>query len=100
MKTLHVDSGWEMQGGQWQVLYLVERLKDAVLIAPDTSPLFMEAQKRGLAAPGLSFVTLFKAAPTADVVPAHDSRSHTLAAIARGAPLVVSRRVGFPMKTD
>ena len=100
MKTVHVDSGWEMQGGQWQVLYLVERLKDAVLMAPDTSPLFMEARKRGLDARALSFVTLFKAARAADLVHAHDSRSHTLAAIARGAPLVVSRRVGFPMKTD
>ena len=89
-----------MQGGQWQVLYLVERLKDAVLMAPDTSPLFMEARKRGLDARALSFVTLFKAARAADLVHAHDSRSHTLAAIARGAPLVVSRRVGFPMKTD
>jgi len=100
MKTLHVDSGWEMQGGQWQALYLVERLKDAVLMAPDTSPLFMEARKRGLDAQALSFVTLFKAARTADLVHAHDSRSHTLAVIARGSPLVVSRRVGFPMKKD
>ncbi len=100
MKTLHIDSGWEMQGGQWQVLYLVERLQDAVLMAPDTSPLFMEARTRGLDAQALSFVTLFKAARAADLVHAHDSRSHTLAAIARGAPLVVSRRVGFPMKTD
>jgi hypothetical protein len=100
MKTIHVDSGWEMEGGQWQALYLVERLQNAVLMAPAESPLFMEARKRGLDVQALTFVTLFKAIRSADLVHAHDSKSHTLAAIARASPLVVSRRVGFPMKTD
>jgi hypothetical protein len=98
MKTLHVDCGREMGGGQWQVLYLVERLKDAVLMARESSPLLAEARKRGLDARALSFVSLWKAARKAELVHAHDSRAHTLAAIAGGAPLVVSRRVGFPMK--
>jgi hypothetical protein len=98
MKTLHADCGREMAGGQWQVLYLVERLKDAVLMAPESSPLLAEARKRGLDARALSLVALWKAARKADLVHAHDSRAHTLAAVAGGAPLVVSRRVGFPMK--
>ena len=34
-KRLHVDTGREMHGGQWQALYLIERLKDAVLLARD-----------------------------------------------------------------
>jgi hypothetical protein len=97
MKTLHVDCGRTMAGGQWQVLYLVERLKDAVLMAPESSPLFAEARRRGLDARALSFVSLFKAARTVDLVHAHDSRAHTLAAMAGGVPLVVSRRVGFAM---
>ncbi len=33
MRTLHVDSGRELRGGQWQALYLIERLSDAVLLA-------------------------------------------------------------------
>ena len=48
MRTLHVDSGREMRGGQWQALYLVERLTDAVLLARAGSPLFEEAARRKL----------------------------------------------------
>ena len=29
MKVVHIDSGREMRGGQWQVLYLLEALKQA-----------------------------------------------------------------------
>jgi len=87
-----------MAGGQWQVLYLVERLKDAVLMAPKSSPLFAEARERGLDVRPLSFVSLLKATRTTDLLHAHDSRAHTMAAIAGGPPLVVSRRVGFAVK--
>jgi hypothetical protein len=34
-----------------------------------------------------------------DLVHAHDARSHTLAALLAGAPLVVSRRVAFPIRS-
>jgi len=95
MKTLHVDCGREMGGGQWQVLYLVERLNDAVLLAAKESPLFHEARKRGLDVRPLSFLSLLRAARRADLMHAHDSRAHSMLAIAGGVPLVVSRRVGF-----
>jgi len=87
MKTLHIDTGREMQGGQWQVLYLTERLKDARLAARTGSPLDIEATKRGIAS-GSFF-------DEADLVHAHDARAHVVAAIARRKPLVVSRRVAF-----
>ena len=48
MRTLHVDSGRELRGGQWQALYLIERLSDAVLLARAGSPLFAEAALRKL----------------------------------------------------
>ncbi|MGA3186947.1 MAG: glycosyltransferase family 4 protein [Bryobacteraceae bacterium] len=97
IRTLHVDTGREMQGGQWQVLYLVERLKDATLLAPEGSPLLAEARKRGL--PARPLRRLFGELRRADLVHAHDSRVHTYAALANfGRPLVVSRRVGFPVK--
>jgi glycosyltransferase involved in cell wall biosynthesis len=35
-----------------------------------------------------------------DLVHAHDARAHTWAALAGGAPLIVSRRVGFPARTS
>ena len=98
MRTLHVDSGREMRGGQWQALYLVERLTDAVLLARTGSPLFEEAVRRKLNVRGLTFRALAAAAKQSDLVHVHDARSHTLAAIVGGPPLVVSRRVAFPVK--
>ena len=98
MRTLHVDSGREMRGGQWQALYLIERLTDAVLLARAGSPLFEEAARRKLDVRALTFRALAAAAKQADLVHAHDARSHQLAAIVGGPPLVVSRRVAFPVK--
>lgn len=98
MRTLHVDGGREMRGGQWQVLYLIERLPDAALLARAGSPLFEEAARRRLDVRALSFRALAAAAKQADLVHVHDARSHTLAVVAGVAPLVVSRRVAFPVK--
>jgi hypothetical protein len=99
MRTLHIDTGREMRGGQWQVLYLLEHLKDATLLARRDSPLFAAATRKGIPVEQLSFPVLYKIARKVDLVHAHDARAHTLAALAAGAPLVVSRRVGFPIKT-
>jgi hypothetical protein len=100
MRTLHIDAGRSMQGGQWQVLYLVERLENATLLAPSGSPLLAEARKRGLHAQPLS--KLFAEMSRADLIHAHDSRAHTYTAFANFGQskrlLVVSRRVGFPVK--
>ncbi len=98
MRTLHVDSGREMRGGQWQALYLIERLTDAALLARTGSPLFEEAVRRKLDVRPLTFRALTAAARQADLVHVHDARSHTLAAIAGAVPLVVSRRVAFPVR--
>jgi hypothetical protein len=87
-----------MRGGQWQALYLVQRLTDAVLLARAGSPLFEEAARRKLDVRALTFPALTAAAKQTDLVHVHDARSHTLAAIAGMAPLVVSRRVAFPVK--
>ncbi len=99
MKTLHIDTGREMRGGQWQVLYLIERLKDATLLAPEESPLLGQAQKRGVAVRGLTWRTLWSLSKQCDVVHAHDAHAHSMAAIAGRGPLVVSRRVGFPIQS-
>jgi hypothetical protein len=97
-----------MRGGQWQAIYLIERLSDAVLLAWAGSPLFEEAARRKLDVRALTFPALRAATKQAHLVHVHDARSHTLAAIAGGvmgwkaitgtAPLVVSRRVAFPVK--
>lgn len=101
MRTLHVDSGREMRGGQWQVLRLVEGLSregvSAALLCRSGSPLLRLAVEHGVDARPLTFVQLAAAARHADLVHAHDSRSHTLA-LAAARPLVVSRRVVFPIR--
>lgn len=103
MRLLHIDTGREMRGGQWQVLYLLERLAAAghrvTLLGRPGSPLYEKARAEILdvrpadllSIPGLSF--------EADLVHVHDARAHTLAAIAAMRPVVVSRRVAFPVKT-
>lgn len=98
MRTLHLDSGRELRGGQWQALYLIERLSDAVLLARAESPLFAEAARRKLDVRALSFGALAAGARQSDLVHVHDARAHTMAAIIGVAPLVVSRRVAFPVK--
>lgn len=89
-----------MRGGQWQVLYLLRGLRDrghqSRLLA--RGQLLEQAQAEG-----------FDAAPfggwirdgSFDVVHVHDARAHSLAAIRRlfgGPPLIVSRRVAFPIQ--
>jgi glycosyltransferase involved in cell wall biosynthesis len=79
-----------MQGGQWQVLYLVERLREARLKARRGSPLHEEAVRRGINADP-------EGAYEIDLIHAHDARAHSKYAFSRKKPLVVSRRVGFPI---
>lgn len=99
MRTLHVDSGRELRGGQWQALYLIERLNNAVLLARAGSPLFAEAERRKVEVRALSFRALAVGARRADLVHVHDARAHTMAALGGMAPLIVSRRVAFPVKS-
>ena len=102
MRTLHVDTGREMRGGQWQALRLVERLPaegiSATLLCRAGSPLYTEAVRRGVDTRPLGICTLARLARASDLVHAHDARAHTLAALAApGRPLVVARRVAFPI---
>jgi hypothetical protein len=97
MKTLHVDCGREMHGGQWQVLYLLERMKHSTLLADESSPLFAEAKARGIDVRPLGLLSLARASRDYDLIHAHDARAHTMAAAIPGVRLVVSRRVAFPI---
>jgi glycosyltransferase involved in cell wall biosynthesis len=101
MRVLHIDSGREMRGGQWQVLRLLEGMAAAghepVLLAPRISPLFRKAAEQSLPAQPLKPSALVRLSASADLVHAHDARSHSLAALLR-APLAVARRVAFPIR--
>jgi glycosyl transferase family 1/glycosyl transferase family 4 len=98
MQVLHLDSGKEMRGGQWQVLSLLKGLGAGnVLLTPADGPLMAAAKACGIAVEPLTMRSLGAMARQVELVHAHDARSHTWAAALSNAPLVVSRRVGFPV---
>jgi hypothetical protein len=92
-----------MRGGQWQALYLMVGQKtinwEPLLLAPAGSPLLAEASKRGVSAFPLHLWSVAKHSKQVDITHAHDARSHTMAALLARSPFVVSRRVGFPLRT-
>jgi hypothetical protein len=98
---LHLDSGAEMRGGQWQALYLMRGLIAAGhrtrLLAPAGSPLMQAAAAQEVDVQALGFGRLIRATAGVDLVHAHDARAHTMALLSR-KPLVVSRRVAFPVR--
>jgi glycosyltransferase involved in cell wall biosynthesis len=96
MRILHMDTGREMRGGQYQALFLMRELRDRgmeqQLWAPRGSPLAGRAAEEG-------FALVSSVGAGYDIYHAHDARSHTQAVLRRLRPLVVSRRVAFPVKT-
>ena len=104
MRILHLDSGNEMRGGQWQVLRLIEGLRakghDNVLLAPRHSPLFEHARERGIEVHAMNSLSARRLSRSAALTHAHDAQSHTIAAIVTPARLVVSRRVAFPVQRN
>jgi hypothetical protein len=98
MRILHLDSGREMRGGQWQALRLHRALIEAghqsLLLAREGSPLLEADRQTGILYP----LRLGLLSRGFDLVHAHDARSHTLAALFSRVPFVVSRRVAFPVR--
>lgn len=93
MRVLLVDWGTTMRGGQWQCLYLFRGLAklgiEAKLLA--RGELLRHAgEEAGVRA-------LHRLSKWADIVHVQDARSHSLASLLSHAPVVVSRRVAFPV---
>jgi glycosyltransferase involved in cell wall biosynthesis len=90
-----------MRGGQWQALRLAQGLAQAghsiLLLAPKPSPIFDTARAVGLDPKPLTAATLRHYSRQSDITHAHDARSHTFAAVLSKAPVIVSRRVAFPI---
>lgn len=85
MRVLHLDFGREMRGGQYQVLSLMEELAAR------------DVEQRLMGPHGEAF-SVRKLRSETGVVHAHDARSHTYGAIFATGPLIVSRRVAFPVR--
>jgi glycosyltransferase involved in cell wall biosynthesis len=100
MRILQIDTGREMRGGQWQVLRLMEGLiargVETWLAARADSPLLRAARERGFRVARLELASLRE---RGDLVHAHDARAHGMAVALARAPVVVSRRVAFPIRT-
>ena len=103
MRILHLDSGRELRGGQWQVLRLLQGLAaagvESTLLARAGSPLFEAAQEQGSHVEPLGLRRAVALAGRHDLLHAHDAASHTIGAIARASRLLVSRRVAFPIRS-
>src|SRR3990167_4253323 len=99
MKILHLDTGTGWRGGQQQVLWLMEGLRERgleqMLVAPSGSPLAETVHKQGLKVgvlsspePSLANIkALRRIAGGFELLHAHDSRGHSLAwlaGVARG----------------
>ncbi len=92
-----------MRGGQWQVYRLIEGLAargvESTLLARAEGPLFQAARERGWRVEPLSLRRAVLALGSHDLLHAHDARSHTLASLVRRKPVVVARRVAFPVNS-
>jgi len=101
MRILHLDAGREMRGGQWQVLRLIEGLAaagvESTLLARQDAPLYTAARRQGWRVQPLGITSALACLRGHSLIHAHDARSHTLGAFLCARPLVVSRRVAFPV---
>ncbi len=81
MKILHLDSGREMRGGQWQVLRLhralLESGHDSFLLARETGALLATGGQRGLPCEALRPLRLISRSRGVDLVHAHDAPTAT-----------------------
>ncbi len=102
MRVLHIDTGGEMRGGQYQVLLLMEGLRRAgheqILLAARDGPLWRAAAATGFAVYAAAAMELWRRSKEATIVHAHDARAHTIAALLSRRRFVVSRRVAFPVR--
>ncbi|MEP6904480.1 MAG: glycosyltransferase family 4 protein [Gemmatimonadales bacterium] len=117
LRVLHIDSGRKWRGGQRQVLLLAGGLKgrdhEPLILAPPDSPLLRRAQLAGLDVEPIPMyadwdlraaraVRARISESKADIVHAHDARSHAIARVSligrNNPPLVVTRRVPFVPK--
>ena len=97
MRVLHIDTGDDMRGGQYQVLLLSAALArhgcSQTLLAGPAIRRHQECEP-----PSARIVR--REARRCDLIHAHDARAHTLALLyGGGKPVIVARRVAFPIKS-
>jgi glycosyltransferase involved in cell wall biosynthesis len=117
LRSLHLDAGLTWRGGQRQVYLLAKTLRaqqqEPLIVGAAGSPLLERAQAVGLATAAARMradwdlhsakrIRALVRAWRPDIVHAHDARAHAIALLALAGdqtPLVVTRRVTFPVKS-
>lgn len=103
MRILHLDTGRELRGGQYQVFFLMQGLADrgheCLLLSPAGSPLARKAAEAGFSVRTPGWATLWREARSHDIVHTHTGRAHAIAAMSGAKNLVVARRVAFPIRS-
>lgn len=116
-RSLHIDAGRSWRGGQRQVFLLATSLRaggrEPLVVGVADSPLLERLQSAGIATASIPMrsdwdlrsakrLRSIIRAWRPDIVHAHDARAHAIALIALAGdttPLVVTRRVTFPLKS-
>lgn len=103
-RVLHVDTGTAMRGGQFQVLALGRGLRERGVEQEFLArgPLLLRLAEEGFAVEEATWWRLWRRwqrRRSLSLVHAHDARAHTWAAAAEARPLVVARRVAFPVRS-
>ena len=88
MRIVHLDTGREMRGGQHQALLLARGLAarghEQLILARREGGLLTASTAASLEARPIGAAAVAKFARRADLLHAHDARSHTLAVLAAG----------------
>jgi glycosyltransferase involved in cell wall biosynthesis len=102
MRILHVDTGGSMRGGQWQAVCLVRELSrgghENLVLAPTWGGLGGALKGGTIECAEPTPARLWRWSRRVDLVHCHDARGHSLAALTSRVPVVVSRRVAFPVR--
>jgi len=97
LRVLHIVAAEETPGEAEQVLALMETLARQghaqSLMAESDSALEAEARSRRLEVAPLALPSIAQLSRGFDLVHAHDSRAHSMAAATARAPVIVSRRI-------
>jgi glycosyltransferase involved in cell wall biosynthesis len=120
MKILHVSTAYSWRGGEQQVAYLAIELQkkkiDQVVCCPSGSPLFNfcklnHLQAAGFTSKGIAKINVARLINKLcqehhmDLIHTHDAHAHTSAVMGailfrNKIPVVVSRRVDFPVSSN
>ncbi|MGA3027121.1 MAG: glycosyltransferase family 4 protein [Bryobacteraceae bacterium] len=102
LHILHVDAAEETRGGEYQTLALLENLAklghEQTLLVPPDSAFYGAAGARGLDVQPLALPSIVRLSAACDLVHAHDTRAHSMAAATARVPVIASRRVASPIR--